>query len=53
MTDRLLYTMDEAAAQLGICRRTLLAHVRAGDIRFVLFGSFITMVRDFLNLRKD
>lgn len=34
----LLLTMDQAAEALGMCRRTLLAHVRAGDIRFVLIG---------------
>ncbi len=35
---RLLFTMDEAAEMLGISTRTLLAHVTAGDLRYVLIG---------------
>jgi excisionase family DNA binding protein len=35
---RLLYTMDEAAEMLGISTRTLVGHVTAGDLRYVLIG---------------
>ena len=33
-----LYTFDEVAAMLCICRRTLLGEVKAGNIRYVLVG---------------
>src|SRR5690606_9030969 len=35
---RLLYTQAEAAAQLGVSVKTLLAEVRAGRLRYVLIG---------------
>ncbi len=36
---KLLYSPKEAAAALDIDTKTLLAHVRAGDIRYVLIGT--------------
>ena len=41
MVDRRLYSELEACEQLGICRKTLKDHVRAGDIRYVLIGKHI------------
>jgi excisionase family DNA binding protein len=38
MSKRILYTMDETAEMLGISTRTLLGHVNAGDVRYVLIG---------------
>ncbi|MCH8998980.1 MAG: helix-turn-helix domain-containing protein [Proteobacteria bacterium] len=35
---RLLYNMAEAAKKLNICKKTLLSHVRAGEIRYILTG---------------
>jgi excisionase family DNA binding protein len=35
---RLLFDMEETAEMLGISTRTLVAHVNAGDIRYVLIG---------------
>ena len=35
---RVLLTMEETAEMLGICTKTLRAHVAAGDIRYVLVG---------------
>ena len=36
--ERRLISELEACAALGVCRKTLLAHVRAGEIRYVLTG---------------
>lgn len=38
MTKRILFTQDEAAEMLGISTRTLVSHVTAGDLRYVLIG---------------
>ena len=38
MSVRLLHSLDEAAGMLGISTKTLLAHVDAGELRFVLIG---------------
>lgn len=35
---RKLYSVNEAAEQLGICRKVLLAHVESGELRFILIG---------------
>ena len=35
---RLLWSMGEAAWSLGICTKTLLREVQAGNIRFVMLG---------------
>lgn len=37
-TERILLTIEEAASQLGICRRTLQDHVRDGDIKYIAVG---------------
>lgn len=33
-----LLTMDEAAAKLRVCRKTLMFHIRRGDLPFVVLG---------------
>ena len=35
---RILFDMEETAEMLGISTRTLVAHINAGDIRYVLLG---------------
>ena len=37
--ERLLYSKSEAADMLGISRKTLLAEVRKGNLRFVRIGA--------------
>jgi excisionase family DNA binding protein len=39
MVERLLISPSEAAKALGISPKTLLAHVRAGHIRYVRIGT--------------
>lgn len=57
MTKRILFTMEETAEMLGISTRTLLGHVNAGDLRYVLIGKRTRKftqrdVDDFIEARK-
>jgi excisionase family DNA binding protein len=53
---RILFDMDEAAEMLGISTRTLLTHVAAGELRFVLIGKRTRKfterdIRDFIEAK--